>query len=273
MDALQKLTYDEYDKAAGVRKGYLDLIRRSPAHYLQETLCPSPETPALLWGRMFHSLVLEPDEFYRQYAVWDNSIDRRTREGKEAWADWEIDNGGKIAVAKPDMATLKAMRDAVYSEPKLCELLEEGLVERSVFWDVETAHGVVRCKARPDLYSVRRRVVLDLKSCIDARRDAFKRSIANYRYHVQAGMYTDGIKQATGEPVKAFLFAAVEKEKPNGIGLYVADAGMIEQGKREYRCDLEVYAECEATDIWPCYPTDWDYIELPTYAQEDTYGG
>jgi hypothetical protein len=254
----------EYQDAPGISKSKLDLIHRSPAHFIQEELHPTPPTPAMEWGTMFHTLILEPGVFNQTYAVWDNTINRTTREGKAAWADWQAENEGKISVAKPTMRELEAMREAILTHSRAKEALTGGIAENAMFWSMFDCN----CKARPDYIRQRDGLLIDLKTTQDARPDEFSRSCWNYRYHVQAAYYLDGYARVTGEKPNAFLFIAIEKAPPYCVAVYHANEEMIEQGRREYMRDLEVYRRCIETDTWPGYDEEVLSICLPRWAQE-----
>jgi len=260
----------EYQAAPGLSKSQLDDLHRSPAHYKWELEHPTEPTPAMIWGQMFHSLVLEPDVFEATYAVLPEGIDRRTREGKEIWADWQLEHVGMTPVDKPSLDTLNAMRDAVFAHRLARNLLVGGTPESSVFW-THTGHEV-EAKARLDYIHGQRGLIADLKSCADARSEVFSRACWNYRYHVQAAYYLDAYKAVTGEALEDFLFVCVEKEPPHGVMLYLADGEMVDQGRKEYRADLDVYCECRDKEFWPCYPDTTFALTLPVWAQNANWG-
>jgi hypothetical protein len=261
---LVSMTMAEYNDAPGMRKSHLDLLHRSPAHYRQSLLCPTPPTPAMEWGSLFHAFILEPDVFNRNYAVWDDSINRTTKAGKEAWADWQAENEGKISVPKPTLATLKTMRDSIYDHPTAKAALCGGYAEKAIFWDRD---GVL-CKARPDYLRTDCNLIFDLKTTVDARSESFSRSCWTYRYHVQAPYYSDGYEAVIGEKPQAFIFIAIEKTPPYCVMCYHANEAMVEQGRREYIQDLEVYRTCVENDVWPGYTQEIQSIMLPKWTQE-----
>ena len=203
---IQQMTMAEYRAAKGISKSDLDLIHRSPAHYQEHKLNPTEPTAAMVWGSMFHSLLLEPDVFAATYAVMPDGIDRRTKEGKQAWADWQAANEGKTPVDRPTLTELVAMRDSVYGCERAKNALTGGVAEQSLFWD-----NVIPCKARPDY--TKPGLLVDIKTCADARPEAFSKACWNFRYHVQAAWYGAGYRQVTGDDCE-FLFVAIEKTAP-----------------------------------------------------------
>ncbi len=259
------LSLPDYLAHPAVGKSDLDLIHRSPAHYKAAKALPEEDTDALRWGRMFHSLVLQPDVFDAQYAVLEEKIDRRTNIGKAAWEEWQEANPGKQAVDRPVMSELRAMRDSIFSHSRAGAAIT-GRMEVSAFWPLNG--GEHQCKCRPDCVNVNG-ILVDLKTCQDARPEEFSRDCWKYRYHVQAAYYLDGWEEATGEKPSKFLFVAIEKKPPYAVACYLADEGMVRQGRAEYLADLALYEECLATDNWPAYPEIVQEIMLPVWAQED----
>jgi exodeoxyribonuclease VIII len=227
---------------------------------------PTEPTDAMITGSVFHKLVLEPDTFDDEFAVLPDGIDRRTKEGKAAWADWQAENAGKMAIARPTLVDLQGMANSVHSHIRASSLLSNGVAEQSLFWDINGYSVPIPAKCRIDY--AQSRCLIDIKTTVDARPEQFGRSCWNFRYHVQAAFYSDAYKFVTGEDLR-FVFIAVEKTPPYAVATYMVNEAMIEQGRREYQRDLEVYAECLSTDIWPAYPDKIQEIVLPIWAQDE----
>ena len=117
--------------------------------------------------------------------------------------------------------------------------------------------------------------MIDLKTCQDARRDAFSKSVATYRYHVQAAFYLHLLVSLGEIPAdtSSFAFIACEKAPPYGVAVYELDAEDIERGAREFRADLNRYAEVQnqiaAGDVEKCqsYPETILSLSLPAWAR------
>jgi exodeoxyribonuclease VIII len=252
-----------YHAHPAISKSRLDLIHRSPAHYKAEAENPSEPTAAMLWGSMYHSLILTPDDFARTYAVMPEGIDRRTKEGKDAWAAWQEEYEGMTPVDRPTMTELTAMRDALMAHSFASAALQGGLTEQSYFAMIDG----VECKCRPDF--VLGNTMTDLKTCKDARPDMFSRATWDYRYHVQGSFYPDVYFEATRNRIELFLLVAQEKTRPYAVNVFVADEAMLDQGRREYLDDLAIYRECLDLDVWPAYPEKVQALVLPVWAQEE----
>lgn len=226
----------EYHGGPGVSKSSLDIVRRSLAHFkhAQEQRAAGAEreeTAAMRVGSAEHGILLEPDQFDKEYALpfdadeWPDALNTmddlkaRLKEhglpvsGKKSdlidrlrEADPSVqilddlkamhaeDAAGKTILTPAQWRDVRGMRDAALENPRLCNLLTDprGMAELSAYWrDEETG---LLCRCRPDLWVGD--VVLDVKTTDDAREDAFRRSVEKWRYYVQAALYLDGLRQA-----------------------------------------------------------------------------
>lgn len=256
------LTNAEYHASSAISKSGLDLIRKAPALFKWRRENPQEPTPAMRLGTLTHSAVLEPDSFASSVIALPEGIDRRTSAGKAEWNAFEIEANGREIITAEEMAKLEAIRDAVHAHPAAAKALAGSpTIEQSIFWDIDD----VACRCRPDCVT-ERGVIVDLKTTRDASPDGFAKSIASYRYHVQAAYYSDGYEAAFGEAPRGFVFIAVETEPPYLVGVYVASAQMILRGRSAYEADLETFRRCRDADEWPGYSDTPLTLELPKWA-------
>jgi exodeoxyribonuclease VIII len=108
-------------------------------------------------------------------------------------------------------------------------------------------------------------VVVDLKTTKSASKRGFAKSVAEYRYHVQAAIYTD-LLEANGLFVPEFIFIAVEKTYPYAVGIYKLDQDALDLGRSLYQRDLALYKHCVEMDDWPAYPEEVVTLSLPAWA-------
>lgn len=265
------LPIDAYHSAqTSVSKTGLDDIERSPAifyaRHLEPSRPPRPEpTAAMFAGTLGHCAILEPDEFDKRYPVGPG----KTKAAKD-WKDFAASLDASqtpIKQAERDMAF--GMAASVRKIGPLRDALAVGSAEVSAYWRDE-ATGV-DCRCRPDFVHTAGNgvILLDVKTTTDASPEAFAKSVANYRYEVQAGFYTDGYAAASGLPVHGFIFAAVEKDYPFAAAAYMLTEEDIEAGRRKYRRNLARYAECRESGEWPGFATDIQLITLPPWAKKD----
>lgn len=115
----------EYHQHPAVSKSDLDLIQRSPAYYKYCKEHEKSQTPAMLLGSVVHKLVLEPEEFDAEFAVAP-VCDKRTKAGKEMWAEFEAHAEGLTVMTKDLSEQAQAMANAVLSHEIARKLLQNG---------------------------------------------------------------------------------------------------------------------------------------------------
>ena len=129
--------HDYHSDREHVSKTWLDKINRSP---------------------------LEPDRFNTEF-VCSPKLDKRTKAGKEEYAQFEAENSGKVVVDKSSFDKAVSMRDSVRAHKASRALLDAGSAEQSVFWN--DSEFEVGCKARGDW--VRENIIVDLKTSLVIR--------------------------------------------------------------------------------------------------------
>ena len=274
-DEPDRLENAEYHRHAAVSKSHLDQVARSPLHYWARYVDPKrvqPEpTAAMLLGTAVHTHILELREWDQRYIAAPDGIDRRTKVGKEAWAAFEAEAAGRTVISRDDAELVMAMGRAVHGHPAAAMLLAlPGAAETTWMWHDQPTG--LQCKCRPDWLTTDGSLIVDLKTTEDASPAGFRKSIANWRYHVQASWYLDGIEQATGRRPEQFIFICVEKKAPHAVAVYAADAEMIAAGAKQARLDLDTLAVCKAADAWPGYSDQIETISLPAWMRPKADG-
>lgn len=243
-----------YHAHPAVSKSVLDRIARSPLHaraYLDGQR--DEPTASMIFGTAMHCAVLEPQRFAAEYSVWEG--DRRTKEGKAAYEAMQAT--GATIISRDDHDAISAMVASIRQHAVASTLLENGQAETSVFWKHQ-ASGI-ECKCRPD-WLRSDGIVVDLKTTEDASPAAFARSVAAYRYHVQAAHYLAGTE------AERFVFIAIEKKAPYAVAVYELDADSLQVGQRLRERDLDQYASCLEFNQWPGYPAQIQTLALPKWA-------
>ena len=258
----------EYHAHPAVSKSHLDMVARSPLHYWARYVDPNREvpepTPAMTIGSALHTHVLELDQWDANYVVMPEGIDKRTKAGKAEWEAFCAAANGRQVLVKAEADQIMKMGEAVYSHPAAAALLAlPGMAETTWMWRDESSG--LQCKCRPDWLTNDGSLVIDLKTTEDASPRGFQKSVANFRYHVQAAWYLHGLEQSTKRCPEQFVFIAVEKKPPFAVAVYAADADMIREGWRTAERDLEVLATCKDMDRWPGYSEAVEPISLPPW--------
>jgi hypothetical protein len=260
----------EYHARPEVGSSQLKEILRSPAHFFTKYRAPDrvpfDPTPAMQFGTVVHSAILEPDTLASVViAMPDDAPDKRSKDGK-AWHEaFAREANGRIILSADRYADAIACANTVRADATCAALLSDCEFEQSGFWiDSESR---VPCKFRPDAIKRNRSIIVDVKTTADASADAFSKSIANFRYDLSAAHYLEGSLQAFDSQPHSFVFIAVETEPPYALACYRADPTVTSKGDHDRRRALKRYAECDASGVWPGYDAGIWPISLPKWAR------
>lgn len=264
----------EYHANKAISHSKLETFRRRPALYYKKfvagTYLRPPTSPAFRLGSAAHCAVLEPKEFSSRYVTKPVGLDRRTKEGKEAWGKFEFDHAGKTFLDEDEMLTLMQMTDAVRGHPLASDLLADGQPEIS--WRND---GALKVQCRTDWFSLAgctlsngRPYVADLKtveSLEDGAFGNFERAVFRFGYHRQAGFYLPLISEILGRAVFDFFFIAVEKVEPFGVAVYRLSDEAVSVGTDESIADLRRLNKCIQTNDWPNIEPVLHHLGLPKW--------
>ena len=272
-------TNEQYHSNEAISHSKLELFRRRPISYyrrfIAKTVARPEPTEAFRLGSAAHCAVLEPATFWDRYALRPEGIDRRTKDGKIAFAEFEAANVGKTVIDQGEAGSVREMAVAVQNHPLAAQLLGAGSPELS--WRVAPAGGMA-LQCRTDWFnragcelSGGRPYIADLKTVESLDADAFRnfeRACFNFGYHRQAGFYLPLITEIIGSPVFDFFFVAVEKCEPYGVAVYRLSDAATARGHDETITDLIRLQSCIKSEQWPNLPNDLREIGLPKW-----YGG
>lgn len=270
----EEISNKEYREKEGISSSDLKKMVKSMAsfHYYKEHPEDS-DSEALLFGRAYHKLMLEPDDFDKEFEVIKD-FNCSNKEGKEQYATYVeskvgrkltdierkykdsitavlLKESGKDFITETTMQTLNEMKKALFDTP-FVKLLVQGEHEKSFFWKDEQTG--VDCKCRPDSYGQMNNqyFAIDLKTTKNAETDAFMRDAIRLGYDIQASHYVEGLNKAYGKDFK-FLFIAQEKTAPYLANVLEADEYFLQSGKELRQMLLEQYVDCCNTGNWYGY--------------------
>ena len=270
---------EAYHANGAISHSKLECYRRRPAlfwkKYVAKTLPEVEPTAAFRIGSAVHCAVLEPTEFAARY-VLKPDLDRRTKEGKAAFADFEAQHAGKVILSADDMAQTEAMQCAVMSHPIASQLFNDGMPE--VTWRKEQPNALRALQCRTDWFSSLgceltdgEPYVVDLKTVESLDNDAFRnfeRAAFSFGYHRQAGFYLPLINEIFQRPVSRMFYVAVEKCEPYGVAVYRLSDDAIARGQDENIADLIALKKSYETNSWPNIEPVIHDLGLPKWYQQ-----
>jgi len=235
---------------------------------------PSDDSDAIQFGRLVHTVILEPEKLDR-YAVLDAEIVGVKADGSKAdnprntkaWKDavFKAERDGLTVVDGRTLTKAQAIAQAVQNHPEAGRLLAAATEhEVSMFADHPTGAPV---RGRLDLLGPD--FVADIKTCRDADPAEFGRIIEKLMYHVSAANYLD-IARANDIDAREFLFICVETE-PTLSGEYRVSVNQLHRDAIDLGRELMTQA-CERwlalgrrIDL-PHYGDGRHLVDLPPYA-------
>jgi hypothetical protein len=244
------------DKGSISASGAKQLLK-SPAHFL----LPQWFSDAADLGSAFHTEVLGAGQ---EVVV----VDAASWRGKEAGAAQEKARAeGKAPILAKDLATVKAMAEAVREHPRAAQLLDlPGRPEVSVFWDDE--EWDVRRRCRVD-YLTDSGINVDLKSTVSIAPRKLQGSIVDFGYDLSTAWYETTLAGA-GVDLAASALVFCEKAPPYRVRVVELSPEFLDRGHRLARKALEIYRDCRAVDLWPHYDDpDFTIIHPPVWAREE----
>lgn len=256
----------EYRQREGVSSTDLKHMAKSPQHFRYWKDHPQEDTPALLIGRASHKYALEKDDFFTEFAIAPN-IDRRTKAGKEEYAQFLEESNGKDIISADDFQKIKEMRETLYATPFVGQLLN-GEKELSFFTkDEETG---LMMKIRPDCITNIRDtyILIDFKTTTDASSEAFMKSAINLMYDLQLSYYKNVLDKVTGRNYSV-IFIAQETKPPYVVNVLEANEYFLKSGADMWRTYLNLYKECLDSDNWYGFVNgEINSLGLPSWLQK-----
>jgi len=259
------------------------------------------DSKALQVGRMIHTRLLEPDEFWNRYRMvgeCQTLIGSGRRKGQpcgrrgvgvfnDTWY-CGIHVTPILAAEMPDNAidtaqveVLEEMIQEIGKHPVIRLFKIQGGVELSFVWnqpvkyivDGKEKETTVLMKGRVDKDIADPRgippTVADLKKTrVGHHGDwAFEKAVKKYHYDIPAALYVDGLEILTGVR-REFVWVVIEDGWPHDVNVIRADPATLEIGRGEYQKLLSLYAACRETDRWPGVHDDVHWGGLSEWAKK-----
>lgn len=217
------------NETAHVSSSMLKRVLESP-EALQRYLARRHESaPVLDFGTAVHCALLEPERFAQEYVALP--VQRADMFHATDLALIKADDRAVHFITEAQMQAVHGICAQVQQLPEVMELLQQGLAERSLFWQDATTG--IRCKIRPDLL-VLPHLILELKTTFNPSLAVFQRTALMQRYHLSAAMYLDGVQQITGHRPR-YMYLVAGRHAPYNVLTFVPSEAMLREGDRLYR--------------------------------------
>jgi hypothetical protein len=270
--------FEEYQRWPAVNFSTLKEFRGTASKGKWAMEHPKEQSPAMILGSALHIATLEPSRFEQMFHICP-PCDRRTKEGKDFYAQETLKAEGKILIrqggddsdkgAMGEVECVRGMAAAIHASKAAALFVDgAGQNEVSMLWkDAETG---LMCKARmdrliPEFAKFGCPVVVELKSARDADDWGFAKDVEMRGYHIQAASYCHGYQVITGKR-PAHVIIAVENFPPHDLKVHMLDDAAMATGLLKYRELLNRYAECVKSGNWPGYADKINELQLPKWA-------
>jgi len=267
---------DYYKRPEMSRSKLCDLDNLTPYHWYRKHIAqdlPQDSTPALEFGKAFHTYILEPHKFYNEFAV-PPTIDKRTKEGKEVYNQFIESSENKTILSSKDHDIIVDLHSSIISNKEVKAALEScDLLEEELFFTLDD----IDFKAKLDAVDTKNHIIYDLKSMAKAYTyDIYTNQISNkffydmqkYNNDAQTYIYTEAYRQKYGV-VPRFAFLSIEKKKPYEVQFIDVEHSFIECGEIKTHRLIDMYKTL--LDQYGNKPwiSNKLYAEAPVSAQPD----
>ena len=238
----EDLPFSEYNKIPAYRAS--DLKEADRCVFTWKNKNPINQSPALLEGRVQHTVFLEHHNFDDEFVI-SPKFDKRTKLGKQEFEDFQSSIGDRTAITQNLYDTCMERREVVsHYIPK-----SEHKVELTIcfMWN---GHPF---KSRIDWYDGEK--PWDLKTCRDASPRGFRNAVNSFRYHMQGSLYVDACR-AADLPANGFAFLAQEKLHPYPYAVYELTPEALAYGQSKNEQALSVILHARQTDDFKPYNID-----------------
>lgn len=237
-----------------VSSSALKLILEDPikykAKYIDKTL-KQEQKDAFDVGNAFHTKLLEPDKFDKEYAKFDGM-----KKGKK-WTEFKDKNKNKTILGNKQWLEYELLVQATLEHPDSLQLLE-GKSEVSIYIKLEG----IWIKVRFDKLNLSKGFGMDLKSTtglLIGKKGTYKclQSIAGLDYDLSAALYLDAVNkilkiiaEKKGEEPKVidkwyWIFASKDFKS---CKILLASDLMLQNGRKKYKLAIELLKKYEASN-------------------------
>ena len=284
------MTEKEYRAHPAISRSELFKISESPEKFKYYREHPEEPTPALLFGQLFHAMALQPETVWDEFIIAPD-VDRHTKAGKEAYAEFEAQAQGKAIVTSDMAQQAYEMCEALHNN-EFVKKLFKGEKEKAFFWKDDLTGEPCKCRTDillplilTDLETGERYPsihIIDIKTTENAETDAFIKSSIKYGYDFQSAMYIEGVKMNYPKTQMVdgveknihfkFVFIVIEKKPPYAINILQADKLFLLRGYDLFREYIGTYHYCRESGNWFGYLGRRNLINtlgLPSYLAKE----
>ena len=234
----------------------------------------TPETDALIFGKLAHCMLFEPEEVEKRFLILDwGTKTRGTKKHEEAKAA----NPDKILVSPDEYQKAGKMLSALMDHRLAREIIKDAYCEVPFAWTDEQTG--LPCKAKIDAYknTPYGLVLIDYKTSSSI--EDVLRYGQKLQYPIQSAFYCEAAKAKYGkEPVEfVFIIQSNKDGEEDKICVANVEIDTQEAAKSIMRANMEMinnklkaWDETHDKNIWAAYP-DREYIRYSNWYMNNGY--
>jgi exodeoxyribonuclease VIII len=219
------------------------------ARYVDPARQPFKPSDAMRQGSLVDCLITQPERVDALYRVAP-TVDRRTKAGKELWAEALAGAGDAELITEDWMVNASRIRDRLLDDPLTAGYLA-GQGQEPGFW--RDSELEADCRYMPDCEIPEQGLLVDLKKARDASPRGFQQQAYALAYDLQMAHYAEGYRHRYGEYPCEIALVAYEWEWPHNVSVNLLTADMLEEGRRRREEAVMLVKECETTGVWPSW--------------------
>ena len=215
------------------------------------------ETDALVFGKLCHCLLLEPDHFKEEYVIVDFGASRKNKKYEVA----KEENPGKIVITQDEFDRAMKMIENVKGHQLASMILDGATAEMPFMW-TDTATGMP-CKAKLDAIKRTKNgiVVIDYKTSSDI--EGLLNWPQKLQYPLQCEFYCKAVEAKYGERPCEFVFIIQSNKEGEEDIVCVANVeyetqqvakNVVEWHTKAISDKLKQWDETHDKNIWAAYP-------------------
>lgn len=297
----QDLSNESYQALEEISGSDLNTVyQKSLAHWKYGE---SKSSKALEFGIVSHAMILEPerfdDEFVKQMDIAEYPDAMVTVKDMQAWLKergqkvsgdkaeitsrildvcevsgekvfiWDLMlvefaelHSEKTIVPVADYEKVQLMRDSILSDESMRKMLRGGVAEHSIIGKLPSCK--VANKVRPDLITAGGHLV-NYKTARDIHPEYFGKHCHDLGYLLKASLEWDMFTELYGEPPKAYIFLAQEKEAPYVWKPYYITPEQLSIGRAQREYAQSLIENAIETGKYSAYGSQPAPLELPEY--------
>lgn len=214
------------------------------------------ETDALVFGKLCHCLLLEPDEVGKRFEVADFGLSRKNKKYLEMNLTTD-----KILINPSEMERAKKMIDAIHNHPLACQILDGATAEKPFVWAEDGKYYPFKAKVDAIKRTKHGIVVVDYKTSSDI--DGVLNWGQKLQYPLQADFYCRAVKAKYGEEPVEFVFIIQSNKEGEEDIIAVANVeydtmrvahDIVDMRLFEIEDKLKMWEETNDKNIWAAYP-------------------